>query len=82
MQTSTRQSQHHIAGPDVPPVDDVVVFHDADAEAGHVVIARSVEVRQDGRLAAHQRTICVMQPSLMPLMRSRVRTGSSFGMAM
>ena len=39
---------------DGPAVDDVVALDDADAEAGHVVIARLVEVRQDGRLAADQ----------------------------
>ena len=35
-------------------VDDVVALDDADAEAGHVVVAGLVEVGQDGRLAADQ----------------------------
>ena len=38
-------------------VDDVVALDDADAEAGHVVIARLVEIGQDGRLAADQGAI-------------------------
>ena len=35
-------------------VDDAVALDDADAEAGHVVIAGLIEVGQDRRLAADQ----------------------------
>jgi hypothetical protein len=42
------------AGLDRSAVDDVLALDHADAEAGHVVIAGLIEVRQDGRLAPHQ----------------------------
>jgi hypothetical protein len=48
------RAEHHVAGLDGPAVDDVIALDDADAEAGHVVIARLIEVRQDRRLAADQ----------------------------
>ena len=54
VQAGAGQAEHHVAGLDGPAVDDVVALDDADAEAGHVVIARLVEVGQDGRLAADQ----------------------------
>ena len=48
------EAEHHVADLDAPAADDVVALDDADAEAGHVVIARLVEVGQDRRFAADQ----------------------------
>ena len=50
----TGQAEDHVAGLDRLAVDDVLALDDADAEAGHVVVAGLVEVGQDGRLAADQ----------------------------
>ena len=48
-------------------VDDRRLRHDADAKAGQVVIARGVEVGQDGRFAAEQAQSACRQPSVIAL---------------
>ena len=57
MQAGAGEAEDHVAGPNAPAVDDVLALDDADAEAGHVEIARLIEIRQDRRLAADQGTV-------------------------
>ena len=51
------QAENDVADLDALAVDDAIAFDDADAEPGHVVVARLVEVGQNRRLAADQRTL-------------------------
>src|SRR5262245_29853503 len=50
------QANHEVAGADALAADDAFALNDTNAEARHIVVARAVEVRQDGSLAADQRT--------------------------
>ena len=62
-------------------VDDVVALDDADAEAGHVVVAGLVEVGQDGRLAADEGAVGLQAAVADALDQVADQGGSSLGMA-
>src|SRR5690606_24030418 len=49
-----RQGEQGIAGSDFGAVDDFGFFHDADAEAGQVVVFAFVHARHFSGFAAHQ----------------------------
>src|SRR5262249_25877119 len=58
-QARAGEAEHLVAGARATAVDDGLALDDADTEAGHVEVAGLVEVRQDRRLAADERTIGV-----------------------
>ena len=54
METARCQADDFVARPNGRAVDDSRSLDDADAEAGHIEIARTVNARHDGRLPAEQ----------------------------
>src|SRR5579875_1104403 len=67
VQSGTGQAEHHVAGLNGPAIDDVIALDNADAETGHVVIARLIEVRQNSRFATDQGTVCLHAAIADPL---------------
>src|SRR5207302_7475788 len=56
MRAARGKPEDHVAGPDRAPVDNAVLFHHAEREAGEIVFVPGERVRMLGRLAADQRT--------------------------
>ena len=57
VESARRETDRYVAGFHVAAVDQPLSLHDADAEAGKVVVALLIHVWQDGRLAADEGTV-------------------------
>ena len=74
VQARRGQPEQHVARPDGRPVDDLAPLDDADDGAGDVVVARAVEVRHLGRLAADEgAAVGAARPARRPRRRRRAR---------
>ena len=67
MRAGGGQGDKRVAGLDPGAVDDLGLFHDADAEAGQVIVFAFVHAGHFGGLAADQEQPASSQPAPMPV---------------